>query len=331
MPGRASLTAYLAFLFGSLSTIVNGMNSSGCGKALASGINVGGTGQSNNLTISSSGVQRTYLLHVPTAYIPSKSHGLIFSFHGRDQTASDQEELSQFSNSFFNPHMLAVYPQGLNNEWQGDPDASTNDVSFTLDMITAITAEYCVDENMVYVAGKSNGGGFAANILACDPNASKKIAAFAAASGAFYQGTAGAACDAETVAFDCHPGRQVIPIIETHGTADPIIPYSGGSRRDKCLPQIPHFMTSWSNRNGFGAGNESTSMNDGKVTKYQFDSETSDHSGIITHYKIDGLGHAWPSTVANVDGGPTFFNATELFMDFFNKWPLNATVNLTGG
>ena len=150
----------------------------GCGKALASVIKTGGTGQSNNVSITSNGIKRSYLLHLPKAYSANSAHGLIFSFHGRGESGAKQEKVSRFSVSTVNPHMIVAYPNGINNQWQGDPAATTDDIGFTMDMIKQISSQYCVDDTMIYATGKSNGGGFAANILACDPNASKKIAAF---------------------------------------------------------------------------------------------------------------------------------------------------------
>lgn len=161
--------------------------SSGCGKSLAGGIKKGGTGSSNSLSITSGGRTRTYLLHIPTNYNINEARGLIFSYHGRGGSASNQESLSSFSDPYFNKDNFAVYPQGVNNEWQGDASADTsiNDVQFTLDMISAISASYCVNTDAIYSTGKSNGGGFSLNVLACDNTASQKIAAFASNSGAY--------------------------------------------------------------------------------------------------------------------------------------------------
>jgi len=67
---------------------VNAIKSSGCGKPLAKGIRTGQTGSSNKLSITSNGVMRSYLLHIPNGYVPTNAHGLIFSFHGRTATGA---------------------------------------------------------------------------------------------------------------------------------------------------------------------------------------------------------------------------------------------------
>lgn len=295
-----------------LASQAHAANSSGCGKALASGIKAGGvTGQSNKIDFTTSkGVKRTFLLHLPTTYDANIAHGLIFSFHGRSESGAQQEQLSKLSEPAKNPHMLVVYPDGINQQWQGDPAANSDDVGFTLDMIASLNSQFCVNTDQIYAIGMSNGGGFSANILACDPVASKKIAAFAGVSGAYYQGS-DKDCTPSTVAISCNPGRKPIPVLEFHGSADATIPYNGGPRRGACLPSIPHFITSWADRNGLGAINKTTSLYSGHVKEYVFGSGST--SGINAHYWIDGMGHTWPNAASN------YMDATPVVMEFFYK------------
>lgn len=267
--------------------------SRGCGKALNPRLKKGGTGQSNKINFTTSkGVKRTFLLHFPDNYDENRPHGLIFSFHGRTRDGAQQESLSKMSESSKNPHMLVVYPDGIDNQWQGDPAATTDDVGFTLDMINALEAQYCIDPDQIFAAGQSNGGGFSANILACDSVASQRIAAFAGVSGAYYQGTSDANCDANTVPIKCNPGRKNVPVIEFHGKKDETIPYDGGKRRNRCLPYIPHFMTAWAQRNGLSTRPTNTSLHSGHVQKMEWGNGST--KGINTHYAIDNMPHTWP-------------------------------------
>lgn len=200
--------------------------SRGCGKALNSKLKKGGTGQSNKINFTTSkGVKRTFLLHFPSNYNKDVPHGLIFSFHGRGKSSADQESLSKLSESGKNPHMLVAYPQGISKQWQGDPEANSDDVGFTLDMINSIQDQYCIDPDKIYASGQSNGGGFSANILACHNVASRRIAAFAGVSGAYYQGSSDANCNPSTVSIPCNAGRKNVPVIEFHGKKDDVIPY----------------------------------------------------------------------------------------------------------
>ena len=52
-------------------------------------------------------------------------------------------------------------------------------LGFTTDMLAFFNKNFCIDTSRVYATGKSNGGGFVGNVLACDPTLSKVFAAFA--------------------------------------------------------------------------------------------------------------------------------------------------------
>lgn len=204
-------------------------------------------GKSANLTIASkSGVTpRRYRLHVPANYDDHKKAPLILSFHGRGKDAKFQEALSQFSNASYGFDGIAVYPEGVavrirhssseqrhlligaqtrkgTQQFQGDPDApaSVNDVTFVLELLDHLETTFNIDTSRIYAAGKSNGGGFT-GLLACDPEATKRIAAFAPVSGAFYL------TQNQTLPA-CTPSRTPIPILEFHGWKDTTIPYLGG-------------------------------------------------------------------------------------------------------
>ncbi|CAD0108143.1 unnamed protein product [Aureobasidium uvarum] len=306
-----------------LATAVESAATSGCRKALPAPIKRGGARNTNSLEfVTSDGTVREYGLHIPTSYDEDTPTPLAFSFHGRTRTWQEQQDISGMSNETMNPNYLVVYPQGINEQWQGDPDATGyDDVSFTLELLTNLSSTYCLDTNRIYAAGKSNGGAFSANILACHPKASKLFAAFGGISGAYYQGDSEDDCNAATVPIPCNSSRSPIPIFTTHGDADETIPYDGGPRRDRCLPNLPHFMTEWSERNGFGASNTSTSLYHKNVIRYDYGNNT--YPGINTHYRVHGLGHYWPS-VANGSS----FDATPLLLEFWNKWTLDA-VNTT--
>jgi len=301
-------------------TLTHAAASSGCGSAVAPGLTRGGSAYTNNLNFTTtSGDIRQYALHIPTAYNVNTPAPLAFSFHGRSDTAAGQESISQMSNENWNPNFLVVYPTGINLEWQGDPDATTDDVAFTLQLVANLSSTYCVDSSRIYSAGMSNGGGFSANILACDPLASRTFAAFAGMSAACYQGTNDVDCSGDTVAISCNPGRAPVPILETHGSADGVINYYGGPRRSRCLPSIPRFMTDKGQRAGVGGMNTSTPYYNGNVIQYTYGNNAS-LAGVVTHYWVNGLGHTWPSTAAG-----TYFNATPIMFDFFNKWTLDST------
>lgn len=293
--------------------------SAGCGNTTSPSLTSGGTGSSNKLHFTTStGTHRTYYLHIPTDYDINTPTPLIFSFHGRDANGLDQESNTGLSETYLNPSMFVVYPDGLNGQWQGDPAATDyDDVAFVLELLVALSDDFCVDEQRVYSSGFSNGAGFSLNILACDEIASTKIAAFMGASAAAYQGNnSDKDCEPETVGIPCTPGRTGIPILETHGGADDTIDYHGGPRRNSCLPSIPHFMTAWAERNGLTSGNVSRASHGGKVETYRFEGE--DETGLVESWWVEGMGHEWPWASAGCH-----INASPIAMSFFGNYTLD--------
>lgn len=262
-------------------------------------------GTSQTRTIDSGGIARSYLVHVPQDYRPTEPTRLVLSFHGHKRTSEYQEELSEFSGT----GAIAVYPQGVigtdgESAWQGAPySAAVDDVLFTSDLLNELQRDFCVDAERIYAAGKSNGGGFT-GVLAC--RMSERIAAFAPVSGAFYpQGG------------DCEPDRAA-PILDFHGTADGTIPYDGDPA--KGLPPIPDWLASWAERND--CADEPVVRDHGngvQVSTWR----GCDRGSAVVHYRVEGLGHDWPSTHPNPDSDePAVLDATPIVLDFFDRHPL---------
>ena len=201
--------------------------------------------------------------------------------------------------------------------WQGDPSVKTDDVKFTLELLDNITKTFCIYEDRIYASGISNGGGFVANVLACDATASTKFAAFASASGAYYQNGLDGKCDAKTVPITCNNNGVKVPLIATAGGKDKVIPYDGGARRKSCLPSVEHFMTATAQRNGLDTTSTQSKVNGSDVVQYSFGKDAG--QGMVQFYYIPEMGHKWPT-----GGKKTHVSATKVFMEFFNEWNLTA-------
>lgn len=193
-----------------------------------------------------------------------------------------------------------------------------NDIEFINILIDYLQKDYSVDTSQIYVAGFSNGGGLTA-LLACDPTASGRVAAFAMSSGAFY--TDGAL--KEPLFSQCHPSRSPVPILEFHGDSDPVIHYDGKTTPDGVTYNIFEWVKDWAGRNGCQGDGQRTLMYDGNVERYSWKHKEEE---VLIHYYIHGFGHGWPSTYPlNNDEqrhGPTYFNGTPIVLDFFNHFSL---------
>ncbi|KAF2868439.1 Alpha/Beta hydrolase protein [Massariosphaeria phaeospora] len=299
--------------------------STGCGHNLPRDVKLG---DSVNLRLdnSKSGVaSRKYRIHIPASYKKNVPVPLIVSFHGRTQDMEYQERLSQFSNSTYGFQGISVYPEGIPSstgsyQWQGDPEApdSINDVTFTLELLDLLLDTYCIDPSRVYAAGKSNGGGFSAGVLACDDKASKRFAAFAAVSGAYY-------LDPTTKQLPpCKPGRDIVPILEFHGLNDTTIDYYGGpnNRVNGITTDILKWVHEWVERDGLDVNSVTTTplcANDSRsAIRYSW-------KDTVVHYAIKNWSHDWPSTFPNEDTGRKVCKdeeATSIILAWFAKWTL---------
>ncbi len=176
---------------------------------------------------------RSYNVHVPTGYDPTKPTPTVVAFHGFASNAQQQEGLSRMSQVADEKGFIAVYPQGLNYpESVRSPDAGydnsqgwnaggccgpaqvygVDDVGFVEAIFADLDTRVCVDTRRTYATGLSNGAFFTYR-LACERAA--RFAAIAPVSGM------------ENV-VPCEPSRPV-PVMHFHGTADDNISYDGGT------------------------------------------------------------------------------------------------------
>lgn len=295
--------------------------STGCGQPLPAGYVAGGASVSTPNVVGPDGKTRpNILIHIPKYYDPNKASPLIFGFPGNAADASEIEGQTGMNDADINPYGIMVYVTGFNRGFQSNPDWSSlglDDIGFVNFLINDMQSKYCIDTGRIFATGHSNGGGFV-NMLACDPAMSVKFAAFAFNSGACYtSANSGNPSTIDPVNTpdqpQCAPGRNNVPWLEVHGTADGTISYQGGVRRGKLLPTLPRLTTAWANRLGLGSNNYTTTPSAG-VTQYQFGGDIG-QLGMVTHYRLENWGHFW----AKVSGGAPM-DATPVMMNFFYRW-----------
>lgn len=276
----------------------------------------GGEG-SLSLTVQSGGRTRTSLLHVPEKYDPTLGTMLVLNFHGFTSAGWQQALLTRMSQHSDQRGFIVAYPEGVAASWNAGDCCGTawtdsvDDVKFVRDLLDRIEDEYCIDPRRIYATGMSNGG-FLSHRLACE--VSDRIAAVAPVAGVL-----GIAPE------KCAPTRPV-PVLHFHGTADPLVPYQGGT---PLIPQlgagivfrsVADTLAYWRSHDGCSAFDK-TFYQQGDTTCVEWpDCAQGAQAAVCT---IEGGGHTWPGGVPIPAGKTsTDIDATATMLDFFAAHPM---------
>jgi polyhydroxybutyrate depolymerase len=188
-------------------------------------------------TLDFGGFTREYEVHVPPGYTGSDPVPLVIDIHGFSSGISFQKAISGFLALSDVEGFVAVWPQGLNNAWNGGVCCSTlaDDVGFLRALVAQIEADANIDHDRIYATGLSNGGAMA-HRLACE--AADLFAAVAPL--AFPISSAPPS--------SCVPSRP-IPVLTFMGLTDVLVPYNGGT-----FPSAQQTIDHWRSANSCGAG-----------------------------------------------------------------------------
>jgi polyhydroxybutyrate depolymerase len=265
-----------------------------------------------NGTIVSSGQTRKYLLYVPKTYDRSKTTPLLISLHPAASRPAAEMEISQWNELADEHGFIVVYPSGSDvpRVWPMGSHSLGVDVKFISDLIDKLEAEYNIDPNRIYADGISNGGGMA---FALSCRLSDRIAAV------------GAVAAAQTLPSDECGDSRPVPTVAFHGTADPVVPYKGGSSpiSPTPFPSILDWLARVARRNqckGYPTDTRITAS----VRRLAY-TNCANNADVIL-FTIDGGGHTWP-------GGKSPFlewivgrttreiNASRVMWEFFVQHP----------
>jgi len=261
--------------------------------------------------MKSAGLTRSYLLYLPPDYHSASQYPLVLNFHGYGSNAYQQAQRSAFTALAREQDFIVAYPQGMRGPggrtgWAtGLPfRPPVNDVLFVSDLLSHLQATLCIDPQRIYATGFSNGGGMT-NLLAC--KLAGRIAAFAPVSGSYPPAPGG--CDPH------HPA----PIMEFHGTADPVVLYKGNPLKRE--PPVAFWLRQWASRDGCTKG-PITFYRSGSVIGEQWTGCKG--NATVIGYRIVGEGHRWPAVLFNIHTGKGVYpsTASEVIWSFFQTHPL---------
>jgi len=182
---------------------------------------------------------RQYILWYPDNYDNNHPYRLVFAFHWMTGSASqvfdcNTESIKCYTTqSPFYGHMkiandttIFIAPDGLNAGWA---NSNGQDVTFTDDMLKAVSNDLCIDMNRVFANGFSYGAGMSFALACARPDVFRAVGIYA---GGQLSG--------------CSGGNSPVAYYATHGLDDGTLGISGGrSMRDKfvklngCTAQNP--------------------------------------------------------------------------------------------
>ena len=281
------------------------------------------------MTLTSGGVERWYIRHVPAAHDGTKPLPVVVDLHGYTEGAQVHVHMSELG-AFGDQHgFVTITPQGLGPIPRWETAVGSKDVKFIGDLLDQVEKTVCVDTARVFVTGLSNGA-MMTSVVACA--LANRVAAVAPVAGI-------------TNVAGCKPARAV-PIVAFHGTADPFLAYDGGlgpaaaklpapdgsgrtlgdlGVRDRPKgPSVPDVLHAWARRNKCtGQASEKQVASD--VTELSY---ACPRGADVELYRVTGGGHSWPGSVfskqiASVVGPTTdSISADAVMWAFFEAHPL---------
>ncbi len=254
-------------------------------------------------TIQSGGIERSYILHVPPSYDGTHRTPLVLNFHGFGSNARQQAIYSGMPAKGDAAGFIVVTPNGTGTpqRWNLVTAGGVDDVAFARDLLDRIESQLCVDTGRVFAAGISNGSAFSLR-LGCEmPD---RIAAVAAVAAMY---------------MPVRCGAQSVGVVAFHGTADPCVPFGGGT--SKCgmglpVPAVETAAADWARHDGCNTQPSKTSIS-AHVRTVAY-SECAGDAAVVL-YVIDGGGHTWPGSidVPRLGGTTHEITATDQIWEFF--------------
>jgi polyhydroxybutyrate depolymerase len=274
-------------------------------------------------TITVAGVQRSYLLHVPPSYSAASAMPAVVLLHGGQGSAATIGNITGaggFVGLADRNNFIVITPDSVAGNWDDGRDTittRTNDVAFIAAALDAVALTYRLDKTRVYATGISNGGMMSFR-LGCE--LAERFAAIATV----------AANMPVSLSTVCNPSKPM-PLAMFSGTADPLMPYAGGSIPLGVGGTVLSASASanfWLNKNGNTAAAQAsrlpdTDVSDGMTTDL-FTYGSAGSAGELAFYRINGGGHTWPggtqyTSEALIGGVTKDFSANNALWAFFAR------------
>jgi polyhydroxybutyrate depolymerase len=259
---------------------------------------------------------RAYLLALPDDYDGTTAYPLVVSFHGFSSNKEGQNAYAAMAEKGTARGYIVVTPDALGEprDWNyfGNP-ARADDFGFVDALVVDLSERLCIDADRVYAAGHSAGSAFAGFLQCRAPYRFAAVAMVAA-----------------FIPTTCPVDQATPSVIAFHGTADPAVPYDGGSVGGGPAGIPPVLQTLEQYADAYGC--DRPPAEDEPAAGVETDTLTGCAGGSeVVLYTIVGGTHDWPgNAVWPAASGGQAYPATDAILDFFDAHPRTADTSGDG-
>lgn len=266
-------------------------------------------GISDNRTIQHNGLERSYIIYIPTTYTGNTPVPLILNFHGHGSSAFSQMNYGDMRPIADMAGFIIVHPQATvmygDTHWNVDIELNSDvdDIDFLDTLLDSVQNEFNIDAKRIYSTGYSNGARMSF-LLGCKLN--HRIAAVSGVAGLM----------SEVNQTQCSQLYHPTPVLQIHGTNDSIISYQG----------TKEFLRFWVSANNCNEDPiiwniPDINLNDGISLQYTI-FRNMDNGINVEHIKVNGGGHHWPGY-----NGYSDLNASSEIWKFLSRYDINGFID----
>ncbi len=249
---------------------------------------------------------RAALVRVP-ARAAHRPATLVVALHGAGGDGTFMERYSGLGHAADRDGFVAVFPSAATptHVWNLDVSSAPDDVGFVAALINQVATVACIDPARVFAVGVSNGGALTAR-LACE--LSDRIAGVVIVAGGFSRLPI------------CTPARPV-SVLEIHGSADPVVPYTGDPRNGRIGAVLP-WVDAWAARDRCATVNTPQTV---APRTLRMDWSGCADGTRVAHIKVLGGRHQWPGATPPDPGPASTLSAARQTWSFLSRLPPRPT------
>ena len=272
-------------------------------------------------TLRVAGVERSYIVHIPTGFLRGNPTPVVLCLHGAGMTGKMMANVSDLNKKADQSGFVVVYPNGTGLgqflTWNAGGfttgiGSRADDVAFIRQILDELSREIWLDKRRVFACGLSNGGMMCYRLAS---ELSDRIAAIGVVAGV-------------VALAECKPARPVA-VLHFHGTADGVVSFL---MTDKNMPpfmklkSVQESIKIWVKLDGCQEEPVVDVLSKAddplKVTRKRHPGGRDGTEVVLV--EVAGGGHTWPGQVPALRllGKSASVSANDLLWDFFQKHPM---------